>query len=142
MPDAPHDQRQPVEPRWRRYLRFWRPDVSADVDDELQFHIDECIDELVASGMDPATAREAAMRRLGNLEQLKDTCRALALQQETSMRRSEWFSALRQDVTYAVRTMRAHASLTAAIVVTIALGVGGTTSLFSVVNAVLLRPVE
>jgi putative ABC transport system permease protein len=56
------------------------------------------------------------------------------------MRRSEWFGAVRQDLTYALRIMQAHPSLTAAIVLTIALGIGATTSIFSVVNAVLLRP--
>jgi putative ABC transport system permease protein len=56
------------------------------------------------------------------------------------MRRSEWFGAVRQDLTYALRIMQAHPPLTAAIVLTIALGIGATTSIFSVVNAVLLRP--
>jgi putative ABC transport system permease protein len=128
------------EPRWRRYLRFWRSNAAADVDDELRFHLEESIDELVATGMDHATARREALRRFGPLDQISDTCRTLALEQERSMSRSDWFGALMQDLTYALRSMHAHPSLTAAIVLTIALGIGGTTSIFSVVNAVLLRP--
>ncbi len=51
-----------MTPKWRRYLRFWRPDVRADVDDELTFHMQERVDELVATCMDPDTARQEAMR--------------------------------------------------------------------------------
>jgi putative ABC transport system permease protein len=130
----------PAEPRWRRYLRFWRSDLAADVDDELRFHIEERVDELVASGTPPELVRQQAMKRLGDVERLKEICRTLALERERTMRRSEWISAVRQDVAYALRGMRARPSLTAAIVVTMALGIGATTALFSVVNAVLLRP--
>ena len=138
MPDD--DTRSAVEARWRRYRRFWRRDPTADVEDEFAFHIDECVDELIARGMDPGMARDEAMRGLQNLDQIKNECRVLALEQERSMKRAEWFGEVRQDVTYAIRNIRAYPSLAAAIVVTIALGIGGTTSLFSVVNAVLLRP--
>ena len=67
-------------PRWRRYLRFWRSNVAADVDDEFRFHVQERIDDLVARGLTPAQAIEAATRRaamflgaedLGTLEPTK-----------------------------------------------------------------------
>ena len=45
------------DPSWRRYLRFWGPDVRSDVDDELAFHVELRVDQLVARGMDPAAAR-------------------------------------------------------------------------------------
>jgi putative ABC transport system permease protein len=140
VPDEREFGGRPSTPRWRRYLRFWRSDVAADVDDELRFHIEERVDDLVTLGMHPDTARAEALRRLGDVARVRDTCRTLAAEQEKSMRRSEWFGALKQDLAYAVRSMRIHPSFSAAIVLTIALGIGGTTALFSVVNAVLLRP--
>jgi predicted permease len=61
------------------------------------------------------------------------------MEKESAMRRSEWLDTLRQDIVYSVRQMQATRSLTAAALLTLALGIGGTTAIFSVVNAVLLR---
>src|SRR5687767_11627428 len=127
-------------PRWRRYLRFWGPNPAADVEDEFGFHLQERIDDLVALGLDPGSAREAALRGFGDIEEVKTTCRDLAWERENTMRRSEWLDAVRQDVLFSLRQMRSQLSLTVAAVLTLALGIGGTTAIFSVVNSVLLRP--
>src|SRR5262249_45163484 len=104
------------------------------------FHVQERIDELVASGLDYRTAREEAVRGFGDIEQVKTTCLDLAYEKESAMRRTEWLDAIRQDVVFSLRQMRSQLSLTVGAVLTLALGIGGTTAIFSVVNTVLLRP--
>ena len=99
-------------PRWRRYLRFWRSNVAADVDDEFRFHVQERIDDLIARGLSPAQARERALASFGNMEHIRDTCRGIAADQETYMRRAELLSVLRQDAIFALRQMRAAPALT------------------------------
>ncbi|MGQ0538510.1 MAG: ADOP family duplicated permease [Gemmatimonadaceae bacterium] len=130
----------PEVPRWRRYRRFWRPNVKADVDDEFQFHLHERIDDLVTRGMDPVNAREEALRRFGDIEKIKGTCRVLAEDQQNRKHRSEMIGIARQDAVYAFRLMRVNPGFATAVALTLALGIGATTAIFSLVHSVLLRP--
>ena len=83
--------------------RFWRMRVDDEVDAEFDFHVEMRARELVERGMDPAEAREAAIRRFGNIDRVNATCRAIGKQRDSDMRRTEYLSELKQDVTFACR---------------------------------------
>jgi putative ABC transport system permease protein len=128
------------QPLWRRYLRFRGPDVAADVNDEIGFHLDMLTDELVAAGMPRDVARRRAAERFGDRAQVERECRTIGEKRQRAIRRTEWLDALLTDLTFALRQIRANRMLSAVSVITLALGIGATTAIFSVVHSVLLRP--
>src|SRR5262245_32659343 len=93
----------------KRSLRswLWRVDISQEVDEEIAFHIEMRTRELVERGLDPRTAREVVLARIGDAGQLKRTCVDLGRKRDREMRLTQWLEELRDDVRFAVRQLKA-----------------------------------
>src|SRR5947209_8640028 len=95
-----------LRPRPFRFPWRTRRSIAGDVEDELRFHLDMRTAELITHGLSESAAREEAIREFGNIDFTKRYCRAQDQAGERAMRWSEWADELRQNIGYAVRTLR------------------------------------
>ena len=134
--------KKPSPAAWRRYLRFWGSNITEDVDAEIAFHVQMRLDEYVARGMTESEARRVVLDRLGDVDAAKAESIRILGAGARDARNAGILEALRGDVRLALRSLFRSPGWTAVVLVTIALGVGATTTAFSVADSLLLRPLS
>ena len=132
---AGHDTR-----KWHRYLTFLRPNIAADVDTELAFHVDARTEELCAAGVERSAARAQALREFGDVDLARRTLRSMDERHAASERRAHFAGDILGDVRVAIRALRRSPGLVAVVALTFALGIGVTGAMYSVVDNLLFKP--
>src|SRR6266478_3923056 len=115
---------------------FHRKKVEAELDDELRFHFENQVSKLVQSGLTPAEAQRRARLEFGGMEQLKEEHR--------DARGVNFIETLLQDIRYGLRILGRTPAITSVAILSLALGIGANTAIFSLINTLTLRmlPVE
>jgi putative ABC transport system permease protein len=124
----------PLLVKVRSFLRnlFLSRRVEVDLDQEVHAHLEMLIEENIRTGMPPKEARRAARIEVGGIEQVKEQVREVGI--------GNWLRSVISDCRYGLRQLSKNPGATAVMVFTLALAIGATTAIFSVVYGVLLRP--
>src|SRR5262245_32124267 len=115
---------------WRRFIKRARAD--AELRQELESYIEITAEEYIARGMTPDEARLAAQRKLGNLTRIRE--------EVYEMNTATFVETTMQDLRHSLRMLRLNPAFSIAAILTLALGIGATTAMFSVVNGVVIKP--
>ena len=119
--------------------QLFRPPVDREIEKELEFHIAMRVKDLVARGNSLDDAQRIARAEIGDMARVMDECRTIGRRRERQMNRSRIVDEITRDVAFAIRLLRRRPLFAALAIFTIALGIGAATSIFSVVDRVLLR---
>src|SRR5215470_12418450 len=117
---------------WQRLRR--KSGMEEQLEKEVRFHLEQHTADLIAQGHTPKEARRRAGLAMGGPEQVKESCR--------DARGTRWLEDLVQDIRYALRTLRQRPGFAAVALLTLGLGCGATTVMFTVINGVLLKPLS
>jgi predicted permease len=124
---------------WRHIARkSWQ--IRAEVDDEIRFHLEMRIAELVKRGYSALAARDEALRQFGDLMETREVCVTSDARREMATERRRYLDEVRQDVVHGARQLRRRWTVTLLAALTLAVGVGASTAIFSATDHVLLRP--
>lgn len=117
-----------------------RNSVNDEVDEEIRFHLEARTEQLVRQGLTPELARAEATRRFGSLDEARSRLQQSAARREERLELRDRLSILRRDVSFALRGLRRAPGFVAVAALCLSLGIGANAAIYSVIDAVLLRP--
>jgi len=125
---------------WRRWVRIWRRTPEADVDAEVGFHLEARVEELVAAGQAPDSARARALEEFGDLAAVRTELVTIDRRIAGQRRRADWWEGVWLDLRHVMRGLRRSPGFTVMVAATLALGIGPNAVVFSLLDRLFLQP--